>query len=178
MTTNQGQANATPLRRLSCRIDANDVEEMLDTYDSGMCDLSKANCICRVISRLLPADPGLRLVRLRDGRADLEIHGHRVPLPADLFAWLVAAETGARFEPIEIVLHLPGPGLAGATIARGDKPRLPEAVASAMSRPAPAKHGREMTSLPPAVPRNNPSPARRKTARRQPSPPLVLPWLD
>jgi hypothetical protein len=125
MTTNQAPANTVPLRRLSCTIDASDVEAMLDTYDSGMCDLSTANCISRVIARQLAPDPGIRLVRHGNRRADLEIDGHRIPVSPELFAWLVAAETGGHFEPIEIVLDLPGAGTTAAAIVRGGNPVIP-----------------------------------------------------
>lgn len=83
---------------------------MLDAYDSGMCDISTANCISRVISRQLSGDGGIRLIRHNKDRADLEFLGHRIPVSTKLLKWLVAAETGGHVDPIEIVLIVPETG--------------------------------------------------------------------
>ncbi len=109
---------SVPFVRLSCRIDAADIEAMLDAYDSGMCDISTANCISRAIARQLPCKAKVRLIRHRGNRADLEIHGYRIPLATELVKWLTMAETGGRVDPIEIVLYVPETGPVSSTIVR------------------------------------------------------------
>lgn len=98
-----------PLVRLSCRIDAGDIEEMLDAYDSGMCDISTANCLTRAIARRLPGDRRVRLLRQGRNRVEVEVWGQRLPLSPELLQWLRTAETGGRVEPVDFVLHIAGP---------------------------------------------------------------------
>jgi hypothetical protein len=118
MTMDHDSTNVTPPLRLSCRIDATDVEDMLDTYDSGMCDISTANCISRAIARRLSCDRGIRLIRHNKYRAELEIRGRRIPISVELLNWLVAAETGVPVDPIEIVLDLPRTGPTASAVVR------------------------------------------------------------
>lgn len=94
---------------LLCRIDSADVEAMLDAYDSGMCDTSTANCISRAIARLLRSDRAFPLIRHTDDLGDIEIEGHRVPVPRELLHWLKSAELGGQSGPIEFTLNLPAP---------------------------------------------------------------------
>lgn len=116
-----------PLVRLSCRIDTADVEAMLDTYDSGMCDISTANCISLVITRQLSCDRRIRLIRHSGTRAELDIQGHRIPLSAELVKWLVAAETGGRVDPIKFILHVPETSNAAtAIVSKTKKKTIPE----------------------------------------------------
>lgn len=98
-----------PFVRLSCRIDAADIEAMLDAYDSGMCDISTANCITRAIARRLPGDKRVRLLRLGHNRIELEVWGQRLPLCTELKQWLRTAETGGKVQPVDFVLHIAGP---------------------------------------------------------------------
>lgn len=98
-----------PLVRLSCRIDASDIEAMLDSYDSGMCDISTANCLTRAIARELSGDRRIRLLRHSKNRAEVEVWGQRIPLSAELLHWLRTAETGGQVEPVDFVLHIAGP---------------------------------------------------------------------
>ena len=98
-----------PLVRLSCRIDAGDIEGMLDAYDSGMCDISTANCLTRAIARALSGDRRVRLLRLGKNRIEVEVWGQRLPLCAELQHWLRTAETGGHVEPVDFVLHIAGP---------------------------------------------------------------------
>jgi len=100
---------AEPLVRLSCRIDAADIEAMLDAYDSGMCDISTANCITRAIARQLSGDKRVRLLRLGHNRIELEVWGQRLPLCTELQQWLRTAETGGKVQPVDFVLHIAGP---------------------------------------------------------------------
>jgi hypothetical protein len=92
---------------LLCRIDREDVEAMLDAYDSGMCDTSTANCISRAIARLLSSDRAFPLIRYTDDLGEIEIDGHRVPVPKELLHWLQSAELGGQAGPIEFALQLP-----------------------------------------------------------------------
>lgn len=98
----------TPRVCLTCRIDLADVEAMLDAYDSGMCDITTANCVSRAVARQLCSDCRIRLLRQDRTRAELEIGGQRVPVSAELLEWLGIAETGSRAEPVEFVLEMPG----------------------------------------------------------------------
>lgn len=98
-----------PLVRLSCRIDAGDIEEMLDAYDSGMCDISTANCLTRAIARQLSGDRRVRLLRLGQDRVEVEVWGQRLPLSPELIHWLRTAETGGHVEPVDFVLHIAEP---------------------------------------------------------------------
>jgi hypothetical protein len=98
-----------PLVRLSCRIDPADIEAMLDAYDSGMCDISTANCITRAIAKQLTGDRRVRLLRLGENRLEVEVWGQRLPLCAELKQWLRTAETGGKVEPVDFVLHIAGP---------------------------------------------------------------------
>ncbi|MCB1077276.1 MAG: hypothetical protein KDM64_05530 [Verrucomicrobiae bacterium] len=91
----------------SCRIDSADVEAMLDAYDSGMCDISTANCISQVISRMFCCGQRCPLIRHDEAHAEIDILGHRVPLPPDLLKWLASAETGGQAEPIEFFIQPP-----------------------------------------------------------------------
>jgi hypothetical protein len=142
--------------RLSCRIDSRDVEDMLDTYDSGMCDISTANCISRVIARQLSGDRGIRLIRHNKDRADLEFLGHRIPVSTKLLKWLVAAETGGHVDPIEIVLIVPETGPSTitvfpmATAPSANPPKdfvatLPSARLGPIVRPPGPRCGKEAT---------------------------------
>ncbi len=94
---------------LLCRIDREDVEAMLDAYDSGMCDTSTANCISRAIARLLRSDQAFPLIRYTDDLGEIEIDGHRVPVPRELLQWLKSAELGGQDGPVEFALNLPHP---------------------------------------------------------------------
>lgn len=103
------KSTSEPLVRLSCRIDAADIEAMLDAYDSGMCDISTANCITRAIARQLSGDKRVRLMRLGHNRVELEVWGQRLPLCAELQQWLRTAETGGKVQPVDFVIHIAGP---------------------------------------------------------------------
>jgi hypothetical protein len=98
-----------PLARLSCRIDATDIEAMLDAYDSGMCDISTANCLTRAIARELSGDQRVKLLRHGKNRFEVEVWGQRLPLCEHLQHWLHSAETGGHVEPVDFVLHIAGP---------------------------------------------------------------------
>lgn len=97
------------LLRLSCRIDLSDIEAMHDAYDSGMCDISTANCLSRAIARQLTGDRQVRLLRMGENRIEVELWGQRIPLCSELKRWLRTAETGGPAEPIDFVLHIAGP---------------------------------------------------------------------
>lgn len=116
---------------LLCRIDPEDVEAMLDAYDSGMCDTSTANCISRAISRLLSRDHAFPLIRHTDDLGDIEIEGHRVPVPRELLHWLKSAELGGQSGPIEFALSLPEPLIRQAdqempAVSRRKRPAMPD----------------------------------------------------
>lgn len=96
-----------PSVRLFCRVDVVDVEAMLDAYDSGMCDISTANCISQVIARQLSCDRRIPLHRHNKTTAELEIRGRRIPLSTELLKWLDLAETGSQVDPVEFVLQIP-----------------------------------------------------------------------
>ncbi|MCB1204140.1 MAG: hypothetical protein KDN18_07760 [Verrucomicrobiae bacterium] len=102
----------TPKVCLFCRIDLADVEAMLDAYDSGMCDITTANCVSRAVARQLCSECRIRLHRHSHTCADLEIRGQNVPISAELLEWLGTAETGSRVDPVEFVLEIPGPDVA------------------------------------------------------------------
>lgn len=105
-----------PSALLLCRIEPSDIEAMLDAYDSGMCDITTANCLSRAVARLYDDRQTFPLYRQGD-HATLEIRGHRVAVPRSALDWLDAAETGARSGPYEFALPLP---------PEVDPPRLPE----------------------------------------------------
>ncbi len=98
-----------PLVSLSCRIDADDIEAMHEAYNSGMCDISTANCLTRAIARRLPGDRRVRLLRHGHARAEIEVWGQRIPLSPELLQWLANAESGGQVDPVEFVLHIAGP---------------------------------------------------------------------
>lgn len=98
-----------PLVRLSCRIDADDIQAMRDAYESGMCDISTANCITRAIARRLSGDRRVRLLRHSHTRAEVEVWGQRIPLSPELVRWLGIAESGGHVDPVDFVLHIAGP---------------------------------------------------------------------
>lgn len=112
---------ADPPAALSCRIDASDVEAMLDAYDSGMCDASTANCLSRAVSRALRSDQVFPLISQDENRAELDLGGQRVPVSAEVLAWLHAAETGANQGSLEFVIELPPSPRA----ARREAPKKP-----------------------------------------------------
>mgnify|MGYP003385284459 CR=1 FL=1 len=98
-----------PLVRLSCRIDAADIEAMLDAYDSCMRDISTANCLTRAIARRLPGDRRVKLLRQGKNRVEVEVWGQRTPPSPELLHWLRTAETGGNVQPVDFVLHIAGP---------------------------------------------------------------------
>jgi hypothetical protein len=98
-----------PLARLSCRIETADIEAMLDAYDSGMCDISTANCLTRAITRELAGDQRVKLLHHGKNHFEVEVRGQRLPLCERLQDWLHRAETGGHVEPVDVVLHLAGP---------------------------------------------------------------------
>jgi hypothetical protein len=104
---NRAPSADVPSAALFCRIDPADVEAMLDAYDSGMCDTSTANCLSQAISRLLGEGRVFPLIRHDESTAELDIDGHRVPIPTEVVAWLSSAETGALTGSIEFALDLP-----------------------------------------------------------------------
>jgi hypothetical protein len=111
------QSTAPPSRHVPCRIEASDVEAMLDAYDSGMCDISTANCISRAVARRLCCGRSVPLIRHSRRHAELDLHGQRIPLSAELLEWLGVAETGGPVEPFEFVLQIPGPKTAPSVVA-------------------------------------------------------------
>lgn len=108
-----------PLGCLFCRIDIDDVEAMLDAYDSGMSDISTANCVSQALARRLSCGLRPRLVREGGRCGELEIGGHRIPVPIELLEWLAVAESGGHVEPIEFVLPIP------ASLAASDSDAAP-----------------------------------------------------
>ncbi len=100
-------AGGAQTRALACRVTAEDIDTMLDAYDSGMCDTTTANCLSQCLARRLRRDTPVRLDRHHATSATLHIDHHRVPVPPDLLAWLSLAETGARSGPVDFVLEVP-----------------------------------------------------------------------
>jgi hypothetical protein len=98
-----------PFVRLFCRINADDIAEMHEAYNSGMCDISRANCLTRAIARELSGDRSVRLVRHGHTRAEVEVWGQRIPLSAELLHWLGTAESGGQVDPVDFVLLIGGP---------------------------------------------------------------------
>jgi hypothetical protein len=105
----QCSPSSNPFVRLSCRIDADDIAEMHEAYNSGMCDISTANCLTRAIARELSGDRRVKLLRHGHTRAEVEVWGQRVPLSAELLHWLGTAESGGQVDPVDFVLLIGGP---------------------------------------------------------------------
>lgn len=101
--------SSAPFVRLSCRIEADDIAAMHDAYNSGMCDISTANCLARAIARELSGDRRVRLLRHGKSRAEVEVWGQRIPLSEELLQWLGTAEQGGPVDPVDFVLHIGGP---------------------------------------------------------------------
>lgn len=111
---------SNPFVRLSCRIGADDIAEMHEAYNSGMCDISTANCLTRAIARELSGDRRVKLLRHGHTRAEVEVWGQRIPLSAELLQWLGNAETGGRVDPVDFVLLIGGPRRASDDGGHGD----------------------------------------------------------
>ncbi len=98
---------ATGSVALQICITSTDIEAMLDAYDSGMCDISTANCLSRAVARQLDRKEPIRLIRKNGREAHLVIEDHRVPVPVAVLDWLEEAEIGARCKPADFTLRLP-----------------------------------------------------------------------
>ncbi|PAW64855.1 MAG: hypothetical protein B9S36_01575 [Verrucomicrobiia bacterium Tous-C2TDCM] len=105
--------SSDPSGSFCCRIEADDIEAMHDAYDSGMCDISTANCLTRAIARQLCGGRQVRLMRHGPKRAEVEVWGQRVPLSAELLQWLGIAESGGEVDPVDLVLLIGGPNASG-----------------------------------------------------------------
>lgn len=106
---------ATESAALEVNITSSDIEAMLDAYDSGMCDLSTANCLSRAVGRRLNAPEPVRLLRHRALGGHLIIGGTRIPVPHSILSWLDQAEIGARGKPIRFQLEVPRRLLVSST---------------------------------------------------------------
>lgn len=98
---------ATGSVALEINITSSDIEAMLDAYDSGMCDLSTANCLSRAVGKRLNATRPVRLIRHRALGGHLLIGETRVPVPDSILSWLEQAEIGARCNPVRFQLEVP-----------------------------------------------------------------------
>lgn len=108
MTSPQLDATKVISRRtLLCKVTPEDIDAMLDAYDSGMCDLSTANCLSRSVARAVGAREPVPLIRHSPEHAYWVFEDYRLPVAPDLLEWLDAAETGRRSESIQFELVLP-----------------------------------------------------------------------
>ena len=109
LNMNRSQADKAILpggRVLSCVVTPADVEAMLDAYDSGMCDLSTANCLSRALARELGTSVPPPLHRHAPGVAYWTIEGERVAVPPEMLPWLDSAEIGLETGPRSFTVQL------------------------------------------------------------------------
>ena len=109
-------------------IGQSDVEKMLDSYDSGMCDTTTANAIAQALKRLLNPEHRVRVIRDQFKQSSwVEIGAHEFDLPDELCEWLARAERAFPVEAISFRAVLPNEWLKEPV----RKPRKPREIAEA-----------------------------------------------
>jgi len=89
-------------------VSLDDVEKMLDYYDSGMSDVSTSNAIALALRRILK--PGLQVRVIRDaggGEGVAQIGDQQMALASELVDWLETAERASPVDPISFQIALP-----------------------------------------------------------------------
>ena len=104
-------------RALRCTVTSEDIDAMLDAYDSGMCDVSTRNCLSQAVGRALGTKVPVPLVRHSPKIAYWDFENCRLPVPTELLEWLDAAEIGLRARPIQFELSLPEDCPVSETVA-------------------------------------------------------------
>ena len=90
-----------------------DVDSMLDRYDSGMFDVSTANAIALALKRLLRSGQRIQLLRNPANReCSIGIDDYQVELPRELYAWLEKAEQASPVDRVSFWVPLPRDMLA------------------------------------------------------------------
>ena len=86
----------------------NDLDEMWNRFDSGMCDLTTANAVAIAINRTLKAETTVRVVT--DGTSEdfhVVFHDQVFPLPVEISVWLNRCLRGLREKPIVFSIWVP-----------------------------------------------------------------------
>ncbi|MCB1229318.1 MAG: hypothetical protein KDN19_03580 [Verrucomicrobiae bacterium] len=92
---------------LVCEVTDDDIEAMLDAYDSGMCDTSTANCLSTALTRQLGRSSTIALIRYDSDRAHFRVGNRKLPVPGAVLNWLSLAEVGARRGGITFSIEIP-----------------------------------------------------------------------
>jgi hypothetical protein len=95
--------NERTLSTIRLEVSLEDIEEMYDRYDSGMCDIGTANAISIALRKRIQARYGpVAVVASSYHTCEFRIGEERFALPQSLYWWLRESECGIRVEPLTI----------------------------------------------------------------------------
>ncbi|MEM0968776.1 MAG: hypothetical protein AAF191_02345 [Verrucomicrobiota bacterium] len=99
-------ALGAPLQRRFIQVTDAHIEPMLDSLDSGMCDLETSNAVAIALRDHILGDAPWH-IRLREGRWTASQQGRELRLPQKAGEWLTGCFQGAPPEPFRFSLVLP-----------------------------------------------------------------------
>jgi hypothetical protein len=89
-------------------VNQSDVDKMLDSYDSGMFDVSTSNAIAQALKRMLKEGQRVHVNRHSSSlECCVQIGDYRFELSEELFDWLERAERASPVESISFWVALP-----------------------------------------------------------------------
>lgn len=97
-----------PRKLVGLEVTREDIENMLERYDSGMADLTTANAVCRALERKLQPGYHPRIhSAARHHGCRLSIGENYFSLPSEVYWWLDRANKGGSVHPVNFVIVLP-----------------------------------------------------------------------
>jgi len=96
------------LTMIQLDVSHDDIREMYDQFDSGMCDVGTANAVSIALKRRLRTKYTPRVIFASHHNAcKLRINEDSYPLPQNLYWWLRNSKSGVEVTPSRFSLAIP-----------------------------------------------------------------------